>query len=189
MGKRGRGRGRGSICPVDAVARFPAGGELVGGAVRVVTGECRIGPLKLGDAMVMELAAEGRIQRVGPHLRPWLALTLFALRLGPSKLARHPGVLVRPLRTVSSTAPTWRLGARLFWSGLKASVGRWGGETALGRGCRSSGGSLATAVITVTLPGPGEGVGSRRRSKCAIAVTGGGSGLSSCACEPAGLGE
>jgi hypothetical protein len=73
--------------------------ELVDGDVRVVTGEGRIGPLRLGDAMILELAADGRIRHVGPHLRPWLALTLFALMLGP-KLARHPGVLVRALRTV-----------------------------------------------------------------------------------------
>jgi hypothetical protein len=71
--------------------------ELVDGDVRVVIGECQIGPLKLGDAMVLELTADGQIHRIRPHLRPWLALTLFALMLGP-KLARHPGVLVRALR-------------------------------------------------------------------------------------------
>jgi hypothetical protein len=70
--------------------------ELGAGDVRVVIGEGRIGPLKLGDAMVLELAQDGRVRRIGPHLRPWLALTLFALMLGP-KLARHPGVLVRAL--------------------------------------------------------------------------------------------
>jgi hypothetical protein len=72
--------------------------ELAGGEVRVVIGECRIGPLRLGDAMILELDTDGRIRRISPHLRPWLALTLFALMLGP-KLARHPGVLVRALRT------------------------------------------------------------------------------------------
>lgn len=71
--------------------------ELVDGEVRVIIGEARIGPLKLGDAMLLELAADGRIGRIRPHLRPWLALTLFALMLGP-KLARHPAVLVRALR-------------------------------------------------------------------------------------------
>jgi hypothetical protein len=71
--------------------------ELGDGDTRAVIGECRIGPFTLGDAMVLELAADGRIQRIRPHLRPWLALTLFALELGP-KLARHPGVLVRALR-------------------------------------------------------------------------------------------
>ena len=65
--------------------------------VRVVIGDGRIGPLTLGDAMVFELAEDGRIRRIRPHLRPWLALTLLALVLGP-KLARHPGVLMRALR-------------------------------------------------------------------------------------------
>lgn len=37
--------------------------------------------------MVVELAPDGRIRKVSPHLRPWLAL--FALVLGP-KVARHP---------------------------------------------------------------------------------------------------
>ena len=36
-------------------------------------------------------------KRIRPHLRPWLAITLFALLLGP-KIARHPGVLRRALR-------------------------------------------------------------------------------------------
>jgi hypothetical protein len=65
--------------------------------LRVVLGEARIGPLKLTDAMVCELDEDGRIRKVSPHLRPWLALTLFALLVGP-KVARHPGVIVRALR-------------------------------------------------------------------------------------------
>jgi len=72
-------------------------GEQIGeGAVRVVLGTARVGPVGLGDAMVFELADDGRIRRVRPHLRPWLALTLFAVVLGP-KVTRHPGVLVRAL--------------------------------------------------------------------------------------------
>lgn len=67
------------------------------GAVRVLLGDARVGPLRLGDAMVVQLAADGRIRRISPHLRPWLALTLLALRLGP-KVARHPGVVARALR-------------------------------------------------------------------------------------------
>jgi hypothetical protein len=47
--------------------------------------------------MVFELAPDGRIRRIGPHLRPWLALTVFAARLGP-KVARRPGVIGRALR-------------------------------------------------------------------------------------------
>ena len=67
------------------------------GKVRVITGEAMVGPLTLGDAMVFELAEDGRIQRIRPHLRPWLATTLLALKLGP-KIGRHPGLLRRALR-------------------------------------------------------------------------------------------
>jgi ketosteroid isomerase-like protein len=63
---------------------------------RVALGETRIGPIRMTDAMVFELAPDGRIRRIGPHLRPWLALTLFALVLGP-KVARRPGVIRRAL--------------------------------------------------------------------------------------------
>lgn len=71
--------------------------ELGDGATRAVVGECRVGPVKLGDAMVFELAEDGHIRRIRPHLRPWLALSLFALMLGP-KVARHPAVVWRALR-------------------------------------------------------------------------------------------
>jgi hypothetical protein len=71
--------------------------ELGDDRIRVLTGECRIGPLRLGDAMIVELGADGQVQRLRPHLRPWLALTAFALVVGP-KLATHPGVLWRALR-------------------------------------------------------------------------------------------
>lgn len=72
--------------------------EAVGdGSVRVLIGEGRVGPLRLSDAMVLELAPDGRIRRFRPHLRPWLAVTLFALLLGP-KVGRHPGVPLRALR-------------------------------------------------------------------------------------------
>lgn len=67
------------------------------GDVRLLTGTAKVGPIHLGDAMVFELAPDGRIQRIRPHIRPWLALTATALMLGP-KLARHPGVVVRALR-------------------------------------------------------------------------------------------
>jgi hypothetical protein len=65
--------------------------------IRVVIGDARIGPLKLGDAMVLELSADGLIHRIRPHLRPWLALTVLALRLAPT-IARHPGIARRSLR-------------------------------------------------------------------------------------------
>jgi hypothetical protein len=67
------------------------------GRDRVALGEARIGPIRMTDAMVFELDEAGRIHRVSPHLRPWLALTLFAILLGP-KVARRPGVIWRALR-------------------------------------------------------------------------------------------
>ena len=63
---------------------------------RLLIGKTRIGPLRLDDAMVFELAPDGRIRRIRPHLRPWLAVTLFALMLGPH-LIRHPTVIRRAL--------------------------------------------------------------------------------------------
>jgi hypothetical protein len=62
----------------------------------VLVGEMRVAGLRLTDAMVFDLAADGRIRRIRPHLRPWLALTVFALVVGP-KVARHPGVVRRAL--------------------------------------------------------------------------------------------
>jgi hypothetical protein len=47
--------------------------------------------------MAFDLDDEGRISRIRPHLRPWLATTLFALLLGP-QVARHPRVVWRALR-------------------------------------------------------------------------------------------
>jgi SnoaL-like domain len=66
------------------------------GESRVAVGEARVAGVGMTDAMVFELAPDGRIRRIGPHLRPWLALTLFALVLGP-KVARRPGVVWRAL--------------------------------------------------------------------------------------------
>jgi SnoaL-like domain len=67
------------------------------GSTWVAVGEARIGPVRMTDAMVLELAPDGRIRKVSPHLRPWLALTLFALVLGP-KVAVRPGVVLRALK-------------------------------------------------------------------------------------------
>ena len=44
--------------------------EVGEGPVRVLIGDTELGPLTLGDAMVLELAEDGRIRRIGPHLRP-----------------------------------------------------------------------------------------------------------------------
>jgi len=63
---------------------------------RLVIGDGRVGPLRMSDAMVFDLADDGRIRRIRPHLRPWLAVTLFAVMLGP-KVGRRPGVILRAL--------------------------------------------------------------------------------------------
>ncbi len=81
--------------------------ETVGdGERRVVLGEMRIGPVRMTDAMVFDLAPDGRIRRIGPHLRPWLALTLFAALVGP-KVGLHPGVVGRAISApASGSAPS-----------------------------------------------------------------------------------
>ncbi|PXX05831.1 nuclear transport factor 2 family protein [Mycolicibacterium moriokaense] len=72
--------------------------EVIGeGTTRVAISDARIAGVTITDAMVLELDDAGLIVRIRPHLRPWLAITLFALLLGP-KVARHPGVLRRALR-------------------------------------------------------------------------------------------
>jgi SnoaL-like domain len=72
--------------------------QLSDGASSVLVGEARVTGVGLTDAMVFDLAPDGRIARIRPHLRPWLALTLFALVLGP-KVARRPGAVLRALKT------------------------------------------------------------------------------------------
>jgi hypothetical protein len=67
------------------------------GKDRVAVGEARLLGVRLTDAMVFELAPDGRIRSITPHLRPWLALTLFALALGP-QVGRRPGMVWRALR-------------------------------------------------------------------------------------------
>jgi SnoaL-like domain len=63
----------------------------------VVLGRAKLGPITIDDAMVFELAPDGRIARIRPHLRPWFGLTAFALTLVP-KLIGHPRVLLHALR-------------------------------------------------------------------------------------------
>jgi hypothetical protein len=75
--------------------------QVVGdGEELVVLGEMRVGRVRMTDAMVFELAVDGRIRRISPHLRPWLALTIFAALVAP-KVALHPGVVRRALAHVS----------------------------------------------------------------------------------------
>jgi hypothetical protein len=71
--------------------------EVGDGAARVLIGEFKVGPLRMTDAMAFDLATDGGIRRIRPHLRPYLGVTLFALSLG-LKVAAHPGVVLRALR-------------------------------------------------------------------------------------------
>lgn len=71
--------------------------EVIGqGSTRVAVSTARVAGVTVTDAMVIDLDDAGRIARIRPHLRPWLAITLFAVLLGP-KIARHPGVVRRAL--------------------------------------------------------------------------------------------
>jgi SnoaL-like domain len=67
----------------------------------VMLGEAKVGPFRIGDAAVFELAEDGSIQRIRPHLRPWLATTFFALRM-LLKVGGHPGLLRRSWRPAYS---------------------------------------------------------------------------------------
>jgi hypothetical protein len=71
--------------------------EITKGDRAFMIAEARVGPFRIDDAMVLELGPDGRIQRLRPHLRPWLASTWFALVVG-IKVARHPGVVWRAVR-------------------------------------------------------------------------------------------
>jgi len=75
--------------------------EIGEGPHRVLYGEAKLGPVRMTDAMVFELDDHGLIRKISPHLRPWLALTLFALVLGP-KVGIRPGVVWRALRASPS---------------------------------------------------------------------------------------
>ncbi len=67
------------------------------GTQRLAVAEARLGPMRIGDAMVFELDGEGRIERIRPHLRPLLATILFFLMIGP-RVIRNPGLLLRALK-------------------------------------------------------------------------------------------
>jgi SnoaL-like domain len=72
--------------------------EVIGeGSTRVAMSTARVAGVTITDAMVVDLDDAGRIRRIRPHLRPWLAVTLFALLLGP-QIARRPGAVRRALR-------------------------------------------------------------------------------------------
>ncbi len=66
------------------------------GSTRVAITQAHVGGMRIDDAMVFELGDDGLIRTIRPHLRPWLATTVFAVLLLP-RLARTPGVLLRAL--------------------------------------------------------------------------------------------
>jgi hypothetical protein len=57
----------------------------------------RVMGLRIDNAIVFELGSHGEIVRLRPHLRPWLATTLFAPRL-VLELIGHPGIMLRAAR-------------------------------------------------------------------------------------------
>lgn len=67
----------------------------------LMIGEAKVGPFRIGDAAIIELAEDGSIRRIWPHLRPWLATTLFTLRV-LLKVSKHPGVVRRSWRPAQS---------------------------------------------------------------------------------------
>src|ERR1700759_5514234 len=48
--------------------------EVGDGAGRGVSGEFKVGPLRMPAAMAFALAPDGRIHRIRPHLRPYLGV-------------------------------------------------------------------------------------------------------------------
>lgn len=68
--------------------------EIGAGNERVLLAEATIGRWHLTEALVVELSDDGRIRKLVPHIRPWLALNALAVRLLPT-MARHPGLFAR----------------------------------------------------------------------------------------------
>jgi hypothetical protein len=97
-------RGRDDVCALLEVVYGAMRGlrwsEQIGdGETRVVMGEAFVGPLRISDAMVCDLGPDGCIRRFRPHLRPWLAVTLLALKLLPLFI-RRPDVIRRAFSPV-----------------------------------------------------------------------------------------
>jgi hypothetical protein len=75
------------------------------GSSRVAVAHARVGGLRIDDAMVFELDEHGLIRSVRPHLRPLLALSLFALMTLP-RIGRRPGVVLRAVRNGWAVPPS-----------------------------------------------------------------------------------
>jgi len=67
------------------------------GLQRVAIAHARIAGMRIDDAMIFEVEADGLITRVRPHLRPLLATFVFFLMIGP-RVAAHPGLVLRAVR-------------------------------------------------------------------------------------------
>lgn len=66
------------------------------GEMRVAVSQGKIAGIRFTDAMVFELDETGQIRRLRPHLRPFIAIIVFAVTLG-SKMSRHLGAVRRAL--------------------------------------------------------------------------------------------
>jgi hypothetical protein len=84
-------------CVYDIINHVSWDQPIGGDSTRLAVAEARIGGLRIDDAMLFELDDSGLIRGIRPHLRPWLATTVFALLVGP-RVVRRPGVLLRALR-------------------------------------------------------------------------------------------
>lgn len=84
----------------DAIATYRAASEArdIDRMMEALAPEAElISPIAGRDAMAFDLGDDGRIWRIRPNLRPWLATTRFAHLLIP-KVGRHPGLVLRTLR-------------------------------------------------------------------------------------------
>ena len=81
------------------------GAPISNGSTVATVGSSRIYGLRIDDAMIFELGADGLIVRIRPHLRPWLATTVLALAL-VVKLAPHYDVMLRAARAGMSGQPS-----------------------------------------------------------------------------------
>jgi hypothetical protein len=67
------------------------------GDTRVAIFDAAVAGMPITDTMVIDLDSDGFIQRLTPHIRPWLPLTVVSIALAP-KMLRHPAVIRRGLR-------------------------------------------------------------------------------------------
>lgn len=75
------------------------------GSYASAVGVARSSGMRVDDALVFELGADGSIVRLRPHLRPWLGTTVFTLRLG-LKLAPRADVMLRAARAGAAARRT-----------------------------------------------------------------------------------